>query len=179
MSLSSITPQQAKDLHARGALLIDVREAREFASEHIPGAQLHPLSRLKSVAPETGAAEIVVFLCQSGMRTAAAAGNLKASTDCEAYILEGGLSAWKQAGLPTERRKRAPLSLVRQVLITAGAIIVLGFALGLLVDPLWHLLSGAAGLGLLSAGITGICPLATLLGHMPWNAARPAGGVIE
>ncbi|AXS40896.1 rhodanese family protein [Breoghania sp. L-A4] len=179
MSLTSITPQQARDLHGRGALLIDVREPGEFAREHIPGAQLHPLSRLKTLRPDTGNAEIVVFMCQSGMRTGAAAGNLKSAIDCEAYILEGGLSAWKQAGLPTERKEGASLSLMRQVLITAGGVIVLGCALGLLVDPLWHLVSGAAGLGLLSAGLTGICPLATALSRMPWNAAKPASGVIE
>lgn len=181
MSLKTITAAQARDLHHKGALLIDVREAGEYAREHIPGAQLHPLSVLKTQRPDTAGAEVVVFMCQSGMRTNAAAGNLKVSTDCDAYILEGGLSGWKQAGLPTETNKtaKAPISLVRQVLIVAGGAAAAGFVLGVTVNPNWHALSGLVGAGLLFAGLTGFCPLATLLSRMPWNSAKTAGAVLD
>lgn len=181
MSLKTISVAQARELHAKGALLIDVREPGEFAREHIPGAQLHPLSTLKQQRPDTAKAEVVVFMCQSGMRTNAAAANLKISTDCDAYILEGGLSGWKQAGLPTETNDavKAPLSLVRQVLIVAGSAAAIGFALGVMVDPAWHALSGLVGAGLAFAGFTGFCPLATLLARMPWNTTKSASAALN
>jgi hypothetical protein len=65
--------------------------------------------------------------------------------------------------------KRAPLPIMRQVQITAGSLVVLGAALGALVDPRFHGLSAFVGAGLVFAGIMGLCPMANLLALMPWN----------
>lgn len=176
MTLKTISPREAKTLVDEGALLIDVREPNEFAAEHIHGAITHPLSRLRSEKPVTPADGQVIFMCQSGARTGGNAGALASCTSCEGYILEGGLSAWKQAGLPVEGAMRQPISIIRQVLITAGTLIVLGFLLGLFVAPLWHVLSAAVGAGLAFAGVTDICPMARLLSKMPWNRVAPQAG---
>jgi len=173
MSLRSISPQQAKQLIDNGAVLIDIREPDEHAREHIPQAQLRPVSLLKPGKFETGSASQVVFHCKSGNRTMSHAARLAAATQCEAYILEGGLEAWKRAGLPVKADSSQPLELIRQVQIAAGGAVVLGLALGALVSSWFYLLPGFVGAGLIFAGATGFCGLARLLQAMPWNR-RPA-----
>ena len=58
-----------------GAVLVDVREAEEFAAGHIPGAENLPLSRIKTVALPK---ETPLFLyCLRGPRSLRAVGVLK------------------------------------------------------------------------------------------------------
>ena len=98
MSLQSIDPATAKRLIDEGALLVDIREIDEHASERIPGARNHPLSRLAPMA--AGDAKAVIFHCRSGARTSMNAARLGAAAGCQAYLLAGGIDAWKRAGLP-------------------------------------------------------------------------------
>jgi rhodanese-related sulfurtransferase len=84
-------------------------------------------------------------------------------------LVEGGLDAWKRAGLPVAEDRRQPIELMRQVQIAAGSMVVLGVVLGLLVAPGFYLLSGFVGAGLVFAGVTGTCGLASVLRLMPWN----------
>jgi rhodanese-related sulfurtransferase len=59
------------------------------------------LSRLDAAAVAAAAdAGAVIFHCQSGMRTATNAGRLAACCTGAAYVLDGGLNAWRAAGLP-------------------------------------------------------------------------------
>ncbi|MCP1335078.1 rhodanese family protein [Futiania mangrovi] len=172
MSLDVITPQKARELIAQGAVFIDVREPDEHARERIPGAHNHPVSALSPhtrVAP--GEAEIIVFHCRSGARTVAHGARLKQAAGCDAYILDGGLDAWKKAGFDVEKDSRQPLELQRQVQIAAGGMIVLGGILGVAVDPWFFALSVGVGAGLVFAGVTGVCGLARFLRAMPWNRA--------
>lgn len=113
-----------------------------------------------------------MFHCKSGARTHANTAALAAAAQgaaCEAYALEGGLEAWKAAGLPVAKDRKAPLEIMRQVQITAGGLALLGFMLGVSVDPAFHALSGFIGAGLLFAGVSGWCGMAKLLAVMPWN----------
>lgn len=153
-------------------LLIDIRSADEFARESIPGAKNVPLDQLDSeVCPDGNCA--VVFHCRSGMRTANAADKLNQWAGGEALILEGGLEAWRAAGLDAKKDTSAPLEINRQVQITAGSLILLGVILSLLVHPYWIGLSAFVGAGLTFAGISGTCAMANMLMLMPWNR-RPA-----
>ena len=64
---------------------------------------------------------------------------------------------------------------MRQVQIAAGSLVVLGVLLGAFVAPEFLGLAGFVGAGLVLAGVTGWCGMATLLQAMPWNrAAAPA-----
>ncbi|WP_270933925.1 rhodanese family protein [Falsiroseomonas oryzae] len=172
--LKSITPQQAAQLLGEGATMVDVREPDEHARERIPGARNLPLSRLGDTRLALPAGRPVLFHCRSGARTQGHAGRLAATAGaCEAYVVEGGLEAWKRAGLPVAVDRRQPLELMRQVQIAAGSMVVLGVVLGVLVAPAFYALAGFVGLGLVFAGVTGTCGLARLLRAMPWN--RPAG----
>jgi rhodanese-related sulfurtransferase len=115
-----------------------------------------------------------VFHCNSGNRTRQAAERLVAVGFEQTYELEGGLVAWKQAGLPVVVDRRAPLPIMRQVQIAAGSLVLLGVILAVLVSPWFMALSAFVGAGLVMAGITGFCGMANLLAHMPWNR-RPQG----
>jgi rhodanese-related sulfurtransferase len=174
MSLQSITPQQAKQLIDAGAMLVDIRDADEYAREHIPQAVLRPVSTLGKSSLDNGGATQVIFHCRSGGRTGAHLQRLAEAAPCEAFVLAGGLDAWKKAGLPVQTDRRQPLELMRQVQITAGSAVLLGVLLGAAVSPLFYVLSAFVGAGLIFAGATGTCGLARALQLMPWNH-RAAG----
>jgi len=167
VSLPTIDVTSAKRLLDQGAVLIDIREADERAREHVPGARHNPLSRLSAI--ELQSATAVIFHCRSGARTAANAQRLGAASECDAYILEGGIEAWKKAGLPVTVDVRQPIEIMRQVQIVAGCLVVAGVALGVWVAPGFLALSAFVGAGLVLAGTTGWCGMAKLLALMPWN----------
>jgi rhodanese-related sulfurtransferase len=139
----------------------------------VPGAHNRPLSGLSAV--QCDGAKAVIFHCRSGNRTQVNARRLAKTTDCQAYILKGGLDAWKKAGLPVATDARQPLEIMRQVQITAGGLVLLGAVLGTWVAPGFYGLSAFVGAGLMFAGISGWCGMAKMLAFMPWNrrAVRP------
>lgn len=172
MSLQVIDVAKARQLVAEGAILVDVREPDERAREHIPGTKHAPLSSLQRV--ETSGAMAVIFHCRSGARTGANAARLGDAAGCEAYLLEGGLEAWKRAGLPVATDRKQPIEIMRQVQITAGSLVVVGVVLGFWIAPAFFALSAFVGAGLVFAGVSGWCGMARLLGLMPWNRAVKA-----
>lgn len=174
MSLKTISPAEARRLVDEGAVLVDIRDSDEHAREHIPGARHLPLSEIKPGRPELENPRAVIYHCRSGARTMANAETLSSAAQCEAFVVEGGLDAWRQAGLPVKVDLRQPIPLMRQVQIGAGSLALLGVVLGYLVSPWLFLLSGFVGAGLLQAGVTGWCGMATLLQRMPWNRQAPA-----
>lgn len=93
---------EVQQLVADGAAFVDVREPGEFAAERIAGTVNAPLSRIapRSVGKE---AKPVVFFCASGARTRMNAARLTSAAVGKAYIMDGGISAWKRAGLKTVR----------------------------------------------------------------------------
>ncbi len=170
MILPTLTPAEALHRAQAGALLIDIRSVDEFARSRPVGALNRPLDAIGPL----GLDGPVVFLCRSGIRTGANAARLAQCHTGEAYLLEGGLDAWKAAGLPVEEDRNAPLEIMRQVQIAAGSLVLLGVLLGFVVTPGWFALAAFVGAGLTFAGLTGWCGMASLLARMPWNR-RAAG----
>jgi rhodanese-related sulfurtransferase len=169
-ALPSISPERAAELMREGAVLVDVREADEHARERIPGARHHALSRLDSENPARPGDAVLVFHCRSSARTKAHAPRLAAAAaGYETYVLEGGLDAWKKAGLPTATDTKQPIEINRQVQITAGGLVVAGVLLGAFGWPGFYILSAFVGAGLVLAGISGFCGMARLFAWMPWN----------
>jgi len=173
MSLPRISPQQAKQMLDDGAMLIDIREPDEHARERIADAKHMPLSLLDDADLSVHRGRPVIFHCRSGARTLSNAPRLAAKFggDCQAYVVDGGLDAWRRAGLPVVTDRRQPLELQRQVQIGAGGLAFFGTLLGLLVSPWFFAVPLFVGAGLMSAGVTGFCGMALLLVHMPWNRA--------
>jgi rhodanese-related sulfurtransferase len=167
MTLSTISPAEARKLLAEGATLVDIRDPDEHARVRIAGAINVPLAGIDRLPQQAGP---VIFHCRSGMRTEANAGRLAdAGRGGPCYILAGGIDGWTKAGLPTTVDRRQPLEIMRQVQLAAGGLILVGVALGFLVAPAFFGLSAFVGAGLMMAGATGWCGMARLLSLMPWN----------
>jgi rhodanese-related sulfurtransferase len=171
MKLSRISSKNARQLLIEGAILVDIREADEYARERIPGARHLPLSMLDKADLALHDGKPVIFHCRSGARTLANAGKLADSvgSSCDAYVIEGGLDAWRKAGLPVVTDRRQPIELQRQVQIGAGGMALFGTMSGLLLSPWFFVVPAFVGAGLMAAGLTGFCGMARLLTRAPWN----------
>jgi rhodanese-related sulfurtransferase len=168
MSLPHISPSKAKALMDQGAILVDIRDTDEHARERILQAQNMPLSKICESSVGKGQ-KAIVFHCKSGNRTRMNASLLAQSAEVDAYILDGGIEAWKKAGLPVAQDSKQPIEIMRQVQIAAGGLAFMGAVLGLTVNPAFYALSGAVGAGLMFSGMTGSCAMARVLKIMPWN----------
>ena len=84
--------------------LVDVREDREWAAGHLPGAThlgKGVIERdIEEKIPDTGA-EILLY-CGGGFRSALAADNLQKMGYTNVTSVDGGFRGWKDAGLPIE-----------------------------------------------------------------------------
>lgn len=98
MALTTISPHDAQELIARGAKLIDIRDADEYLREHIPEADLAPLSVLEqSGLPAKLRHEQIIFHCQAGKRTSNNADKLAAiAAPQKSFYSKMGLMAGKE-----------------------------------------------------------------------------------
>ncbi|MDX2013574.1 MAG: rhodanese-like domain-containing protein [Myxococcaceae bacterium] len=88
-----------------GVRLIDVREPHEFVGElgHVPGATLVPLATVPAQAVSWDRSAEYVMVCRSGGRSGQAAQALVKAGFGKVMNLVGGMLAWNQAGLKTEK----------------------------------------------------------------------------
>lgn len=165
-------PTLKKLLDRQAVTLIDVREPGEYAGEHIPGATLVSLSSFNpGKIPQDDPTKVVLY-CRTGNRSTMAAQKLLDAGFPSVTHLKSGMSAWKEAGYPTQINRNAPISLMRQVQIVAGSLVFLGTVLGAFVSPGFLILSGFVGAGLMFAGITDTCMLGMLLAKLPYNQQK-------
>ncbi|MEV1121263.1 rhodanese-like domain-containing protein [Actinosynnema sp. NPDC049800] len=87
------------------ALVVDVREAREYRPGHVPGARNVPLSVLPARVGELPKDQPVFVICQAGGRSAQAA-NLLRAVGVDAVDVLGGTGAWIASGRPVETAAR-------------------------------------------------------------------------
>lgn len=100
-----ISPAAAATLlEQKQVILLDVRDTDEWQKQRIPGALHIPLAQLKDRLSELApyAQTPIVTQCHSGGRSAKAAKLLTAAGFSNATSLDGGIEAWKKAGLKTE-----------------------------------------------------------------------------
>lgn len=84
------------------ALVVDVRDAAEFASGHIVDAKHIPLEQLADRLKELAKYKDKPLLvnCQRGARSAKACDILRKAEFKQVHNLQGGLNAWVEAKLP-------------------------------------------------------------------------------
>ncbi|MFD1333933.1 rhodanese-like domain-containing protein, partial [Methylopila musalis] len=109
--------------------------------------------------------------CASGVRARKAAERLVAAGFTQVEVVEGGLAAWRTAGLPVTEGQGGVISLERQVRIAAGSLVVLGVLIAATLTSWGLLLAGFVGAGLVFAGVTDTCGLGLLLARATWNRA--------
>lgn len=152
------------------AVVIDVREPAEYQAENIECATLVPLGNIcKQALPEAKNKKIVIH-CLAGKRGTSACQKLLAEDpSLELYNLEGGIKAWVSAGNKVRCMDKTSLPLERQVQLALGILVLLGVLLAYYVAPIFNIILGLLGIGLIFAGLTGCCCLTVLLAKMPWN----------
>ena len=108
MTIENIDPATLKKwLDADKAVIVDVREPAEYEAEHIEGAALVPLGRLRRAALPEHSGRNLVIMCKMGGRGQAACQRLRAEMSAHdtIYHLEGGILAWKRAGFPVASKE--------------------------------------------------------------------------
>ena len=90
--------------------LIDVREAGEYNSSHIPGSCFIPRRRLELQIPTAVPFKdaLVVVCDDDGRRAQAAAATLEALGYTNVSVLDGGINIWTTLDLPTEWGTNVP-----------------------------------------------------------------------
>jgi len=108
MNVKSVSPATLKSwLDAGEAIVIDVREQREYAQEHIEGSTLIPLGTLHPGALPDANGQKLVMLCRSGSRSMFACLKLGGAVSAEIYNLDGGIQGWKMQGLPVHKPEQS------------------------------------------------------------------------
>lgn len=110
--IDNLSPAQVQEALSQGnATLIDIREAEELvANGRIEGSVLAPRGMLEFYAdetlpyhkPEFDRNRKLILHCASGGRSALAAATLKQMGYTDVCHLDGGIKAWKEAGLPVQ-----------------------------------------------------------------------------
>jgi rhodanese-related sulfurtransferase len=86
------------------AIVLDVRTPEEYSSEtgHLKNAKLIPVQELESRLAELASSKskTIVAYCRTGHRSAAAS-QILTKNGFKVVNMEGGITAWNDAGLPT------------------------------------------------------------------------------
>ncbi|MFT4591488.1 MAG: rhodanese-related sulfurtransferase [Gammaproteobacteria bacterium] len=101
-SIGSISAPQAVGLINNGATVVDLREADAFKQGHLIDAlNLNPkeLANSKKLKSNKG----VLLVCENGSKSARALAELRKAGFDNSFSLKGGIAAWQQDNLPTER----------------------------------------------------------------------------
>jgi len=92
-------------INQKDAVVVDIREPGEFAQGHILNSRNIPLGelevRLKEL--EKYKARAVIIACATGNRSDGGASILRKHGFTNVVNLNGGIAAWRQAGLPTDK----------------------------------------------------------------------------
>ena len=99
-----ISPQSLGLLvKSKNAMLIDLRDAKDFREGHISGSRNIPYSQLANHVEELKTAERpLVFICNIGQ----VAGSALAQVNyADSYRLDGGIANWKAQSLPLVKAK--------------------------------------------------------------------------
>lgn len=103
---NDISPLQATQfLNHENAILVDVREDKEFAEGHIVDALHIPLGKLndESKTLNKHRKKSIIAYCRTGHRSAAACARLRKQGFDSVYNLRGGVTAWQRDNLPLTR----------------------------------------------------------------------------
>ena len=99
------TLEATRRMNQGGSLVLDVRDATEFATGHLPGARNIPAGDLAGRLEEIRKfqSKPVLISCRNGARSGAACRVLTNAGFTDVALLKGGLAAWREASLPVEK----------------------------------------------------------------------------
>jgi hydroxyacylglutathione hydrolase len=89
-----------------GSLVIDVRQANEYAAGHVPGSIHFAAGSLPDRLDDLPRDRPIVTICASGMRSSIAASLLRSAGFDDVSWVASGVPAWEAAGYPIARGER-------------------------------------------------------------------------
>jgi len=100
----TISSQEAQALMStrKDLMVVDLRESKELRQGYIAGSKLIPMSTIAKGTSSLPADKPLLLICAVGGRSYAVGRYLAGKGYPEIYNLKGGVSAWKQAGLPLQ-----------------------------------------------------------------------------
>ncbi len=91
------------------AIMIDVREANEWAEARIPGAEFRPMSSINSWYVDLPTDTTVIVQCRTGHRSHQVTYALMHQAGMDNVVnLQGGIVAWAQDELPVTDAPASP-----------------------------------------------------------------------
>jgi rhodanese-related sulfurtransferase len=92
-------------INHKDAIILDVREQKEYDAGHVLKAKLVPLGKLHERIGELEKyrEQPIVVMCRSGQRSSAATAQLVKQGFTQVHNLAGGMIAWQKANLPVEK----------------------------------------------------------------------------
>lgn len=97
----SVSVEDLAAAQQRGERIVDVRERYEFEGGHIPGVDHIAMALVPLRVDEFRGKGDVWVVCESGNRSWQVADYLSRH-GVDAYNVNGGMAAWRAAGLPQE-----------------------------------------------------------------------------
>jgi rhodanese-related sulfurtransferase len=89
-------------INRRNAVIVDLRPAADYAGGHLPSARHLEFAELQAkigqIAKNKG--NPVLLVCQNGLQSNKASRVVREAGYAEVHVLQGGLNAWQQAGMP-------------------------------------------------------------------------------
>jgi rhodanese-related sulfurtransferase len=99
------TAEAVRLINREKGVLIDVSEPTEYAGGHAVGARNIPFGALEGAKElPSNKALPLLLICPTGARAGRAAGLLRKAGYEKALAVTGGLNAWREAGLPVEKK---------------------------------------------------------------------------
>jgi rhodanese-related sulfurtransferase len=87
-------------INDHNATILDVRPNTEFTVGHVANSKNIPLEDIDKRLGEVSKDKPVIVVCAVGQKAGKAAGLLRAAGLTQVFVLDGGLTAWREAGLP-------------------------------------------------------------------------------
>ena len=101
---NSVTTLAATQMiNQRHAQVVDVRAPEQFAAGSVPNARNIPAGEIGQRFNELRKDRPVILVCNPGRTAHSAAETLRAGGIGEVYVLAGGVTAWREAGLPIRK----------------------------------------------------------------------------
>ena len=95
-----VSVTEAARLREAGVKLIDVRTPAEYEQAHIPDVAWIPIDELPDRLNEVPKDQQVIFVCQSGVRSARARDLAREAGYTQVTSMEGGMGEWQTQNLP-------------------------------------------------------------------------------
>jgi len=98
-------PQAVQLINRRDALVLDIRDAADYTTGHVPNSRHIPAAELEKRMKELEKfkQKPVIVICRSGSRSASVSNALRKSGFEEVFPLKGGVLGWTQASMPLEK----------------------------------------------------------------------------